>query len=122
MITIQAMNAVEEAMSQLIPFVPGAQVKANKLHARPPMEYNDIMKGTVAQVKAIGEAIGVTVREDSSGGGSDGNFTAAMGIPTLDGLGPQGDGLHAEHEQVVVSSLPTRSALMAAVLRDWKFE
>ena len=45
-----------------------------------------------------------------------------MGVSTLDGLGPQGDGLHALHEHVVLSSLPRRSALIAAVLRDWVFD
>jgi glutamate carboxypeptidase len=44
-----------------------------------------------------------------------------MGIPTLDGLGPQGDGLHALHEHVVLNSLPTRSTLIAGILRDWQF-
>ena len=56
----------------------------------------------------------------ASGGGSDGNITGALGIPTLDGCGPQGDGLHALHEHVVIASLPRRAAFMAAILCDWR--
>jgi glutamate carboxypeptidase len=85
------------------------------------MEHNDLMKQTYAQCKAIGERCGLTIREDGSGGGSDGNFTAHMGIPTLDGLGPQGDGLHALHEHVVLASMPRRATLLAAMLKEWQF-
>jgi acetylornithine deacetylase/succinyl-diaminopimelate desuccinylase-like protein len=49
-------------------------------------------------------------------------FTAMMGIPTLDGLGPQGDGLHALHEQVVVASLPRRATLLAGMLKEWHMD
>ncbi|RMG90170.1 MAG: M20 family peptidase [Chloroflexi bacterium] len=113
---------IQRELSNLEPLTPGAKVVVKCEHQRPPMEHNDQMKRTVAQAKRIGEAVGVTVREDGSGGGSDGNFTAGMGIPTLDGLGPQGDGLHALHEHVVINSLPTRAALIAGILRDWVFE
>lgn len=117
--TIRAMEDIEKALTTLEPFIPGAQVTVECEHSRPPMEFNAIMQGAFNQAKAIGEGIGLTVRADGSGGGSDGNFTAALGIPTIDGMGPQGDGLHADHEQVVISSLPERAALVAAMLRDW---
>ena len=71
---------------------------------------------------AIGEKHGITIYEGGTGGGSDGNFTAAMGIPTLDGLGAHGDGAHALHEHVVISSLPRQAALIAALLLDWNAE
>lgn len=119
MMTTKQLDSLNEAMQGLQPFIPGAVVKVRHNHYRPPMERD---ASSVEQLKQIGEQIGVTVREDGSGGGSDGNFTAAMGIPTLDGLGPQGDGLHALHEHVVLNSLPTRSALMAGVLLNWKFD
>ena len=97
--------------------------KFQVLHsARGPMEHNDQMKRSFAQCKTIGESYGLTVREDGSGGGSDGNFTAHMGIPTLDGLGPQGDGLHALHEHVVLNSLPRRATLLAGIIKDWVME
>lgn len=119
-LAVREMNRVKDALNDLHPFIPGAKVTLEEIHSRPPMEHNDLMKKVVAQCKAIGEKYGVTVREDGSGGGSDGNITAAMGIPTLDGLGPQGDGLHALHEHVVINSLPTRAALMAGMLLDWQ--
>ncbi len=56
--------------------------------------------------------------ETGTGGGSDGNFTAALGVPTLDGLGVAGDGGHALHEHVIISSLPERAALLAGLLRS----
>ncbi len=120
-LTMREMERVRDAIRGLQPNLPGAQVRVETLHMRGPMEHNDQMKAAVAQVKAIGERYGVTVREDGSGGGSDGNITASMGITTLDGLGPQGDGLHAVHEHVVINSLPQRAALMAGLLKDWKF-
>jgi len=119
MMSARAMEDIEKALTSLEPFIPGAKVTVECEHSRPPMEFNSIMQGAFVQAKSIGEQIGLTVRADGSGGGSDGNFTAAMGIPTIDGMGPQGDGLHADHEQVVISSLPERAALVAAMLRDW---
>lgn len=118
MMTVRQMDELDEALLNLQPFIPGSQVVVRKNHARPPMERD---AAAYEQTRAIGERHGLTVREDGSGGGSDGNFTAAMGIPTLDGLGPQGDGLHALHEHVVINSLPQRAALIAAILREWRF-
>lgn len=119
MMTVRAMDDIDKALTSLEPFIPGAKVTVECEHSRPPMEFNAIMQGAFNQAKSIGEQIGLTVRADGSGGGSDGNFTAAMGIPTIDGMGPQGDGLHADHEQVVIRSLPERAALVAGILRDW---
>ncbi|MBZ0295389.1 MAG: M20 family metallopeptidase [Anaerolineae bacterium] len=122
MMTGQAYEDIDSQIMNLEPFVPGAKVNVVRHHARGPMERNEQMIATFAQCKAIGEKYGLTVREDGSGGASDGNFTAYMGIPTLDGMGPQGRGLHAEDEQVVVASLPRRATLIAGMLRDWVFE
>jgi glutamate carboxypeptidase len=54
--------------------------------------------------------------ECTAGGGSDGNFTGALGVPTLDGLGAVGDGAHSVHEHVIVNTMPARAALLAALL------
>jgi glutamate carboxypeptidase len=118
---MSAYSTLREKLLNLQPILPGAKVWTEELHSREPMEHNDLMKATYAQCKAIGEKYGVSVREDGSGGGSDGNITAAMGVPTLDGLGPQGDGLHALEEHVVINSMPTRATLLAGMLVDWKF-
>lgn len=120
--TVLAFEEIREKMLALEPFVPGAKVTVSVVNGHYPMERNETMQKQFAQCKAIGERYGLTIREDGSGGGSDGNTVAGMGIPVLDGLGPQGDGLHALHEHVVINSLPRRATLLAAMLKDWQFE
>ena len=61
--------------------------------------------------------MGMDLGEGSTGGGSDGSFTAAMGIPTLDGLGVEGDGAHALHEHIVVDDIPRRAALLTSLVQ-----
>lgn len=121
---LQASEAarVSRAIEGLGPVLPGAGVEVEGGIDRGPMEYNALMIRTVQQAKALAAGIGLALREDGSGGASDGNFTAALGIPTLDGLGPGGIGLHAAHEQVQIGSLPRRAALLAALLAGWRME
>jgi glutamate carboxypeptidase len=66
--------------------------------------------------QVLAEELGFELGETAVGGGSDGNFTAGMGIPTLDGLGAVGDGAHSEHEHVVVKEIPRRAALAARLI------
>jgi len=66
--------------------------------------------------RKVGRGMGMEIEEASTGGGSDGNFTAALGVPTLDGLGGVGDGAHALHEHVIIRELPRRAALIAALI------
>jgi glutamate carboxypeptidase len=83
---------------------------------RPPMERKP---GTVAlykKARRLAAELGFTLDEAATGGGSDGNFTAALGVPTLDGLGAVGEGAHAAHESVVIEHLVPRTALLAALL------
>jgi glutamate carboxypeptidase len=83
---------------------------------RPPMERK---AGTVAlykQARGLATDLGFVLDEAATGGGSDGNFTAALGVPTLDGLGAVGQGAHAAHEQVVIEHLVPRTALLAALI------
>jgi glutamate carboxypeptidase len=85
---------------------------------RPPMERS---RGTVRlfhQAQALARELGISLEEASTGGGSDGNFTAALGIPTLDGMGAVGEGAHARHESVLVEHLAPRTALLAAMLME----
>jgi glutamate carboxypeptidase len=83
---------------------------------RPPMERRTSVElFALAQKAAAG--IGVELDESLSGGGSDGNFTAALGVPTLDGLGPVGEGAHAAHENTVIDRLPERTAILAKLLQ-----
>jgi glutamate carboxypeptidase len=67
------------------------------------------------QARAIAAALGRDLAEGGTGGGSDGNFTSAIGVPTLDGLGPDGDGAHAVHEHVLLAELPWRAAFLAGL-------
>ena len=83
---------------------------------RPPMERK---AGTIALFKkahALAAELGFVLDEAATGGGSDGNFTAALGVPTLDGMGAVGDGAHAAHESVVIEHVVPRTALMAAMI------
>jgi glutamate carboxypeptidase len=64
----------------------------------------------------VASSLGHKLGEGAAGGGSDGNFTAALGVPTLDGLGAIGDGAHASHEHVDITALPWRAALVAGLL------
>jgi glutamate carboxypeptidase len=83
---------------------------------RPPMERK---AGTIAlfkKARAFAKELGFTLEEAATGGGSDGNFTAALGVPTLDGMGAVGDGAHAAHESVVIEHLLPRTALLAAMI------
>ena len=118
MITMKELERLDKAILNRDAYIPGATISVYKKAFRPPMER---MPAAYEQARQIGTALGLTVREEGVGGGSDGNFTAAIGIPTLDGLGPQGDGLHAEHEHVLISTLTQRAALVAGLLRDWQF-
>lgn len=83
---------------------------------RPPMERTE---GTVRLFRVAQEQagkLGMALEEAATGGGSDGNFTSALGIPTLDGLGGVGEGAHADHESIVVAELPRRTALLASLI------
>jgi glutamate carboxypeptidase len=83
---------------------------------RPPMERK---AGTIAlfrKARALAAELGFVLDEAATGGGSDGNFTAALGVPTLDGMGAVGDGAHAAHESVVIEHLVPRTALLAAMI------
>jgi glutamate carboxypeptidase len=68
----------------------------------------------------VAASLGHELHEGATGGGSDGNFTAALGVPTLDGLGAIGDGAHAAHEHVEVPALAWRAALVAGLLARLK--
>jgi glutamate carboxypeptidase len=85
---------------------------------RPPMERK---AGTIAlfkQARSLAAEIGFDLQEAATGGGSDGNFTAALGVPTLDGMGAVGEGAHAAHESVVIEHLVPRTALLAAMIAN----
>jgi glutamate carboxypeptidase len=94
----------------------GARLEISGGFDRPPMERTPGVGRLFTLAQKTGIELGIDVREGSTGGGSDGNFCAALGIPTLDGLGAVGDGAHAMHEHVEISALVPRAALLAGLV------
>ncbi len=116
--TLAEADRIDVAIRGLQAHLPGAQLHIEGGLNRPPMERSAAMAALFDKARTNAAAMGVELQEGSTGGGSDGNFTAAIGIPTLDGLGPEGEGAHAAHEHVVTQSFPRRAALLAGLLMD----
>jgi glutamate carboxypeptidase len=114
--TLAEAARIDAAIRGLAPHLPGASLDIDGGLNRPPMERSPAMAALFAQAQQIASTMGVELQEGSTGGGSDGNFTAAIGVPTLDGLGPEGEGAHAAHEHVLTESFPRRAALVAGLL------
>lgn len=107
---------LDRRFRQLTPRDPACTLTVTGGLNRPPMERR---AGTIAlfkQARRLARQLGFALDEASTGGGSDGNFTAALGVPTLDGMGAVGEGAHAVHESIVVEHLVPRTALLAAML------
>lgn len=113
------MERITRQVQGLTPALSGTRVEVQGGFARPPMERDARMIATFEQAKAIAAQHGMTLNEGGTGGASDGNYTAAVGTPTLDGLGPLGDGAHSEREYVKTGGLVTSATLLAALLLDW---
>lgn len=107
---------VDTAIRALTPQLPGAVVEIRGGFERPPMERTPGVASLYNLAQSVGETLNQQIGEGATGGGSDGNFCAALGVPTLDGLGAVGDGAHALHEHVVISALVPRATLLAALL------
>lgn len=105
------------AIRSLQPHIPGSVLHVRGGINRPPMERTRDTAVLFELARRLGAELGVSVDEGSTGGASDGNFTSAMGIPTLDGLGAVGDGAHSLEEFVDIKSLPERAALIAGLIR-----
>ncbi|MEU6001371.1 M20 family metallopeptidase [Streptomyces sp. NPDC047197] len=111
-------DRVDTAMRALRPVLDGARVEVVGGPNRPPMS-GDASRDLFARAARIADDLGVgPLRAVAVGGASDGNFTAGVGTPTLDGLGAVGSGAHADHEHVEVAHLPRRTALLTALLRE----
>ena len=83
---------------------------------RLPMERTEGVAALYGKAQEIARQVGWKLEEAAVGGGSDGNFTAGMGIPTLDGMGGVGEGAHAVHEYILISELPRRALLLAGMI------
>jgi len=107
---------IDKKMRSLRPFNRKCKIEITGGINRPPMERTAGVAALYAQAAAIARELGWKLEEAAVGGGSDGNFTAGLGIPTLDGLGGVGDGAHATHEHILISELPRRAALLAGLI------
>ena len=83
------------------------------------MQRTPLIQKTFARAKAIAKKIDMDLEEGGTGGASDANFVAALGIPVLDGLGAVGGGAHSREEHIRITSLAQRAALLAALITDW---
>jgi glutamate carboxypeptidase len=114
----EAMEAATAAVRELAatPAVPGVVVSAVERHRHPPMEKLARSARLVQHAQAIADRLGFAVRDAATGGASDANTTAGMGVPTLDGLGPIGGLDHSPDEWLDASSIVPRTTLFAALL------
>jgi glutamate carboxypeptidase len=108
--------AVDRQLKALRPFNRKCKLEISGAVNRPPMERSAGVAMLYQKALETAKKMGWKLEEASVGGGSDGNFTARLGIPTLDGLGGVGEGAHATHESIVISELPRRAALLAELI------
>jgi glutamate carboxypeptidase len=112
---VEDMRALERKFRALRPILPGANLEVRGGFNRPPME-RKMSAALYAKARALSKEMGMTLGEAFVGGGSDGNFTAALGVPTLDGLGAVGENAHSPRENIVIRALPARATLLAGLL------
>ena len=116
--TSEEATRVAAAVRERVPTIPGTRIEVTGGFERPPLERTDAVARLYGRARAIAARLGHDLQEGGTGGGSDGNFTAALGIPTLDGLGAEGAGPHALHEHIEVDRLPWRAALLAGLIAE----
>jgi len=116
--TLAEADRIERALRSLESATPGTRLAVSGGFNRPPMERSPAIAALFEQARGIARTLGLELNEGSTGGGSDGNFTAALGVPTLDGLGVRGGGAHAADEHILIDSLTERAALLAALLLE----
>src|SRR5580658_7104530 len=112
---VSDMARIERKLQALRPFLPGAKLEVRGGFNRAPLERKS-SAALFAKAKALAAQMGLSLGECTAGGGSDGNLTAAVGAPTLDGLGAVGHGAHSKDEHILINAMPARAALLAALL------
>jgi len=110
---------ISAEIQALTPVLDGTTLEVTGGLNRPPMPYNDMIKATFNKVKAIAANVNIELKASGTGGASDANFVAPLGIPVLDGLGPAGGEYHSEREFIFRNSLPERAKLLATILSEW---
>lgn len=112
---IADMRRLEHRLNALRPILPGARLEIHGGFNRPPLERKS-SAALFARAKLLATQMGLSLGECTAGGGSDGNLTAAVGAPTLDGLGAVGHDAHSADEHILINTMPARAALLAALL------
>ena len=113
--TMAQARALEKKLHALTPILRGAKLEISGGINRSPMERKN-SAALFRHAQVLADDMGLELGESFAGGGSDGNFTSALGVPTLDGLGGVGEGAHAMHEHILLRALPARVALIAGLL------
>jgi len=108
-----------EVITNLKPVKEGCILEITGNLNRPPMPYDDLMQSTFEHAMEITANNGITLTASGTGGASDGNFVAPLGIPVLDGLGAIGGDYHSEKEYIIKDSLVSRTRLLATLLQNW---
>jgi len=114
---ISDMRGIERKLGALKPILRGAKLEVSGGFSRTPME-RKVSAALFSRAKSLAAQMGIELGEATAGGGSDGNLTAALGVPTLDGLGAVGDGAHSALEHIFVKKMPERAAVLAALLAN----
>jgi glutamate carboxypeptidase len=113
------MVSIEKRLRSLQPFDRRTSLKVSGRFNRPPLERTAEIGELFQRARRVAATLGIRLTEAAVGGASDGNFTGALGVPTLDGLGCVGEGAHADQENIVVSELPRRSSLLAHLIAEF---
>ncbi len=110
---------LEREMHELKPVLDGTRLEITGELNRPPMPFDDLMRTTFEKAKTIAAKIGMELKAGGTGGASDGNFIAPLGIPLLDGMGAVGEGYHSEREFIFANSIEHKAKLIAELIREW---
>jgi glutamate carboxypeptidase len=113
-------DRVDAVIRGLKPVLEGTSIEIVGGLNRPPMPNDATMQATFARAKEIAASIGIDLTASGTGGGSDANFVAPLGIPVLDGLGPVGEGYHSEREFFHTDTFISRTKLLAALISQWE--
>jgi glutamate carboxypeptidase len=111
-------DRVLKVLRESVPILRGAHIRVSVESTTPPMEKTKASEKLFARAQQIAAGMGLTLKGGKTGGGSDASIAAGLGVPTLDGLGPDGDGIHAEHEHLLLPSLVDRTALLTELLKN----
>jgi len=110
---------IESEIKKLKSILDGTSITVAGELNRPPMPFDDLMKSTFEKAKSIAAQIGMELKAGGTGGASDGNFVAPLGIPVLDGMGAVGEGYHSEREYIFANSMEQKVQLITSLLHEW---